>query len=303
VKFLRVFAQARSPLVVAHLGELPAQHGERDLARAHGRVYASRAEPGVPCRVEPAGVEPRLVFGEGSRAQVEGGLHLVHEVVQLRGRGRADLDLDTPQADRLPADGYLRGVERNLSGRTIELERVPLAAGPNLEQPPQVATADDLSRHRADEPLRFHQRGGSIVLQRLGDLTPFPETALGRVQGLDRRFDLVVRLAHTQGIAGPVETPVVCVVVGIRDPDRRVRRNREAGRTGGVPTEPTLDRLEIIGIELPLYLPMIRRRRLLCSRRFPTLLRYHSRPITPQQKRNLARTRIISNERNHKLTC
>jgi hypothetical protein len=82
---------------------------------------------------------------------------------------------------------------------------------------------------------------------------PIPHAAFGRLQGLHRRFDLAVCLAHAQGVAGPVQTPIVGVVVGVRDPERR-----GAGRTGGVPAEPPLDRVELVRIELPLYLPVIR---------------------------------------------
>src|SRR5215212_11888737 len=64
VQLFRVFAEPRARLVVPHLGELSAEYGERDLAQAHGRVYVRRTEPGVPCRVESAGVQTRLVLGD-----------------------------------------------------------------------------------------------------------------------------------------------------------------------------------------------------------------------------------------------
>jgi hypothetical protein len=113
VQLLRVLAEPRARLVVSHLGELPAQHGERDLAQAHGRVYARRAELGVPFRVESAGVQTSLVLGGRGWGQFEGRLHLVHETKQVRGRGHANpsLYLHTSQAGRLLAQRYLRGVE------------------------------------------------------------------------------------------------------------------------------------------------------------------------------------------------
>src|SRR5215211_7497116 len=242
VQLFRVFAEPRARLVVLHLGELSTKHGERDLAQAHGRVYECRAELGASFRIESAGVQTSLVLGDRGWCQFEGRLHLVHETKQVRGRGHADpgLYLHTSQAGRLLAQGYLRGVERDLADahvllvpvcRTLEQERETLAAGLDAEKWAHLAPADERSRSPADGPPGLLQRRGFIVLEGLGDLTPPPEAALDRRQGFHRGLDCAIRVADAQSVAGPVETPVISVVVGVCDLNRGFRGDEETRRT------------------------------------------------------------------------
>jgi len=123
-----------------------------------------------------------------------------------------------------------------------------------LGEPRVCQRATWIVRRRAPGLL---QRGESIVFEGLGDLTPPLQTALGLRQGLHRRLDLTIRVADAQGVAGPVETPVIGIEVGVCDLQRGFRSDDETRRAGVASAEPVLDRLELADVELPLYLLMI----------------------------------------------
>ena len=186
MKLFGVLAEPRARLVVPHLDELSPEHSERDLAHAHGRVYVGVAEPLVHIRVEPAGVEPCLVLGNSGGGQLEGELHLVNEAMQIRARTTHCLDLDALQTLWIIVQWYLRGVERDLADADFILafaggtpDREPLAAGPDLKQWNYLVSTEEHRQPLADGATGLLERCGSIDFERLGDLAPPPETALG----------------------------------------------------------------------------------------------------------------------------
>ncbi len=177
---------------------------------------------------------------------------------------RVHLDLDAALSDRRPGGTReLRLVEHDLTdggvllGGLFEMEREGPPAGADLEERAQVSVAREPPQAFADRVGDLLQDLRTAAPQRYGDLTPPPEGALGRCQGLHRRLDALAVPADAQDAARAVEAPVLSVVVCVVQLSYSSGDEGQAGdRT--VLFEPALYPFEVGCLKLPLDLLVVK---------------------------------------------
>ena len=260
VELLGVLTEACPRLLGAHHRQLPAQDGEGELAHRRVAGDRGRAEVGWTGDLLAHGEEARLELRQPRRLEPARRPQLLDDRVQRIEPLGPHLDLDPAQLrGSLPAPDDDHGVvERDLGGvDAADPQGEGTAPGPDLQDLAQAVRADDGAQPAPDGSVG-PERGDAGRRQDLGHLEALAQAAaLGRAGVL--QGDLVVPAAPpgADDEPGTGDAPVVGVEVGVDQPPWRPGQCRDRpavtglDREGRQRGEPTLDRSQVEGVELP----------------------------------------------------